>query len=135
MQISTVKYEPVHGDYLVTGAYDNTLRFFLAPEFKHAKTLAGHESKVMCLDISQGAERVPKRGLWAGPRGRPRRALWAGPRGGPRRALWAGPVGKVGTADGVAPADRPQSVLWPRPSHSPALLTLSTHSPLARRSH
>ena len=53
--VSSVRYEPTHGDFLVTSGYDNTVRLFVAPEWKHVKTLAGHEGKVMCVDISSGA--------------------------------------------------------------------------------
>lgn len=52
--MSTVKYDPARGDVLITGAYDNTVRLFVGPNWTLVKTLAGHEGKVMCLDVAPG---------------------------------------------------------------------------------
>lgn len=52
--MSTVKFEPNHGEFLVTSGYDDTVKIFMAPEWKHVKTLAGHEGKVMCMDVAHG---------------------------------------------------------------------------------
>jgi U4/U6 small nuclear ribonucleoprotein PRP4 len=61
--VSTVKYDPVRGDVLITGGYDNTVRLFVGPNWTLVKTLAGHEGKVMCLDVTPGtrlARRPPQ---------------------------------------------------------------------------
>ncbi len=42
------------GDYIVTSSYDNTAKVWAHPGWTPLKTLAGHESKVMCVDISPG---------------------------------------------------------------------------------
>lgn len=41
-----------HGNFLLTGAYDNTAKIWTHPGWSPLKTLAGHEGKVMGLDIS-----------------------------------------------------------------------------------
>jgi len=61
IQVSTVKFEPNHGEFLVTSGYDDTVKIFMAPEWKHVKTLAGHEGKVMCIDVAHGARPTGRR--------------------------------------------------------------------------
>ncbi|KAK6480865.1 U4/U6 small nuclear ribonucleoprotein Prp4-like [Huso huso] len=50
--LSGVKFQPTDGHYLLTGAYDNTAKVWTHPGWSPLKTLAGHEGKVMGLDIS-----------------------------------------------------------------------------------
>ncbi|XP_062515277.1 U4/U6 small nuclear ribonucleoprotein Prp4-like [Corticium candelabrum] len=50
--VSHVKFQSGQGKYLVTSSYDNTAKIWSHPGWSPLKTLAGHESKVMCIDIS-----------------------------------------------------------------------------------
>ncbi|KAJ7308054.1 hypothetical protein JRQ81_008557 [Phrynocephalus forsythii] len=50
--VTGVRFEPNHGSFLLTGAYDNTAKVWTHPGWSPLKTLAGHEGKVMGLDIS-----------------------------------------------------------------------------------
>lgn len=50
--ISHLKFQGCQGDYLVTSSYDNTAKVWGHPGWTPLKTLAGHEGKVMCVDIS-----------------------------------------------------------------------------------
>ncbi|MGH0174504.1 UNVERIFIED_CONTAM: hypothetical protein FKN15_068193 [Acipenser sinensis] len=50
--LSGVRFQPTDGHYLLTGAYDNTAKVWTHPGWSPLKTLAGHEGKVMGLDIS-----------------------------------------------------------------------------------
>ncbi|GAA6071713.1 U4/U6 small nuclear ribonucleoprotein Prp4-like, partial, partial [Tachysurus ichikawai] len=50
--ISSVKFQPTDGHYLLTGAYDNMAKVWTHPGWSPLKTLAGHEGKVMGLDLS-----------------------------------------------------------------------------------
>ncbi|KAM6985557.1 U4/U6 small nuclear ribonucleoprotein Prp4 [Aplochiton taeniatus] len=50
--VSSVKFQPTDGHYLLTGAYDNTAKVWTHPGWSPLKTLAGHEGKVMGVDIS-----------------------------------------------------------------------------------
>ena len=47
-----MRFEPTEGRYLLTAGYDNTCRLWGGPRFRLARTLAGHEGKVMGADIS-----------------------------------------------------------------------------------
>uniref|UniRef100_A0A3B3CPV7 Pre-mRNA splicing tri-snRNP complex factor PRPF4 n=1 Tax=Oryzias melastigma TaxID=30732 RepID=A0A3B3CPV7_ORYME len=48
--LSTVRFQ--HGHFLLTGAYDNTAKVWSHPGWTPLKTLAGHEGKVMSVDVS-----------------------------------------------------------------------------------
>ncbi|KAL4219446.1 U4/U6 small nuclear ribonucleoprotein Prp4 [Mactra antiquata] len=50
--VSKVKFQPQHGRYLVTASYDTTAKVWAHPVGAPIKTLAGHEGKVMSVDIS-----------------------------------------------------------------------------------
>lgn len=50
--VSSLKYEKTAGDFIVTGSFDNSAKLWTAPTCASLRTLAGHESKVMCVDIS-----------------------------------------------------------------------------------
>ncbi|KAK7094688.1 U4/U6 small nuclear ribonucleoprotein Prp4-like [Littorina saxatilis] len=50
--VSMVKFQPQHGNYLITGSYDNTAKVWANPNWAPLKTLAGHEGKVMALDVT-----------------------------------------------------------------------------------
>ncbi|GAQ77709.1 U4/U6 small nuclear ribonucleoprotein PRP4 [Klebsormidium nitens] len=50
--ITQVKYEPSQGYFLVTSSHDNTARIWSGKDFKPVKTLAGHEGKILDVDIS-----------------------------------------------------------------------------------
>lgn len=47
-----------HGNFLLTGAYDNTAKVWTHPCWSPLKTLAGHEGKVMGLDISMDGQLI-----------------------------------------------------------------------------
>ncbi|CAL1534286.1 unnamed protein product [Lymnaea stagnalis] len=51
--VSVVKFQPHHGNYLVTASYDGTAKIWAHPTWAPLKTLAGHESRIMGLDISR----------------------------------------------------------------------------------
>ncbi|GFR69290.1 U4/U6 small nuclear ribonucleoprotein Prp4 [Elysia marginata] len=44
--------QAVHGNYLVTASFDSTAKIWAHPTWAPLKTLAGHESRVLGLDIS-----------------------------------------------------------------------------------
>ncbi|KAJ3604965.1 hypothetical protein NHX12_027016 [Muraenolepis orangiensis] len=50
--VSAVRFQPTDGHFLVTAAYDNTAKAWSHPGWSPMKTLAGHEGKVMCVDVS-----------------------------------------------------------------------------------
>ncbi|KAM8854157.1 U4/U6 small nuclear ribonucleoprotein Prp4 isoform 2-T2 [Synchiropus picturatus] len=50
--VSAVRFQPTDGQYLLTGAYDSTAKVWTHPGWTPLKTLAGHEGKVMGIDIS-----------------------------------------------------------------------------------
>uniref|UniRef100_A0A667YK50 Pre-mRNA splicing tri-snRNP complex factor PRPF4 n=1 Tax=Myripristis murdjan TaxID=586833 RepID=A0A667YK50_9TELE len=50
--LSAVRFQPTEGHFLLTGAYDNTAKVWSHPGWSPLKTLAGHEGKVMGVDIS-----------------------------------------------------------------------------------
>ena len=51
--ISQVKFKPNAGKYLLTSGYDNMSKIWCGKKFRLTKTLAGHEGKVMCSDVSR----------------------------------------------------------------------------------
>ncbi|BFZ20632.1 hypothetical protein BsWGS_23671 [Bradybaena similaris] len=51
--VSAVRFQPHNGNYLVTASYDGTAKIWAHPTWAPLKTLAGHESRVMGLDISR----------------------------------------------------------------------------------
>ncbi|XP_066569436.1 U4/U6 small nuclear ribonucleoprotein Prp4 [Amia ocellicauda] len=56
--LSGVKFQPVDGHYLLTGAYDNTAKVWSHPGWSPLKTLAGHEGKVMGLDVAPDGQLI-----------------------------------------------------------------------------
>ncbi|XP_040014303.1 U4/U6 small nuclear ribonucleoprotein Prp4 [Xiphias gladius] len=50
--LSAVRFQPTDGHFLLTGAYDNTAKVWSHPGWTPLKTLAGHEGKVMGVDVS-----------------------------------------------------------------------------------
>ncbi|CAJ0968515.1 unnamed protein product [Ranitomeya imitator] len=56
--VSAVRFQPTNGQYLLTGAYDNTAKVWTHPLWSPLKTLAGHEGKVMGVDISSDGELI-----------------------------------------------------------------------------
>jgi len=50
--ISHLKFQGTTGDYIITSSYDNLAKIWAHPGWMPLKTLAGHEGKVMCVDIS-----------------------------------------------------------------------------------
>ena len=52
-----------HGEFLVSSSYDNSAKVWAHPGWTPLRTLAGHEGKVMCVDVSPGA----CHGTWEGP--------------------------------------------------------------------
>ena len=43
-----------HGEFLVSSSYDNSAKVWAHPGWTPLRTLAGHEGKVMCVDVSPG---------------------------------------------------------------------------------
>uniref|UniRef100_A0A3Q2G6H9 Uncharacterized protein n=1 Tax=Cyprinodon variegatus TaxID=28743 RepID=A0A3Q2G6H9_CYPVA len=52
LRLIPTKTEPKYGHFLLTGAYDNTAKVWSHPGWMPLKTLAGHEGKVMGVDMS-----------------------------------------------------------------------------------
>ncbi|XP_011407726.2 PREDICTED: U4/U6 small nuclear ribonucleoprotein Prp4-like, partial [Amphimedon queenslandica] len=50
--VSKLKFERNRGDFFVSSSYDNTAKIWGHPGWTPLQTLAGHESKVMCVDLS-----------------------------------------------------------------------------------
>ncbi|KAK3088517.1 hypothetical protein FSP39_020089 [Pinctada imbricata] len=50
--VSKLRFQPYHSNYLVTSSYDCTSKIWAHPTWAPLKTLAGHEGKVMGVDIS-----------------------------------------------------------------------------------
>lgn len=42
------------GEFLVSSSYDNSAKVWAHPGWTPLRTLAGHEGKVMCVDVSSG---------------------------------------------------------------------------------
>ena len=42
------------GDFILTASYDCTAKVWAHPGWTPLKTLAGHEGKLMCVDLSPG---------------------------------------------------------------------------------
>lgn len=53
--VSSVKFAPHHGKYLVTAGYDNFARIFSTDDFSLLSTLSGHDSRVVSMDVSPAA--------------------------------------------------------------------------------
>uniref|UniRef100_A0A6Q2ZLG0 Pre-mRNA processing factor 4 (PRP4)-like domain-containing protein n=1 Tax=Esox lucius TaxID=8010 RepID=A0A6Q2ZLG0_ESOLU len=56
--VSSVKFQPNDGHFLLTGAYDNTAKVWTHPGWSPLKTLAGHEGKVMGVDMSPDGQLI-----------------------------------------------------------------------------
>ncbi|KAI5615687.1 U4/U6 small nuclear ribonucleoprotein Prp4, partial [Silurus asotus] len=56
--VSSVKFQPTDGHYLLTGAYDSMAKVWTHPGWSPLKTLAGHEGKVMGLDLSPDGQLI-----------------------------------------------------------------------------
>ena len=54
--ISAVKYQPEHGNYLITSSYDKTCKVWNASSYSHITTLGGHEQRIMSCDIAAPAD-------------------------------------------------------------------------------
>eukprot|EP00126_Sphaerothecum_destruens_P002571 Sdes_comp15997_c0_seq3m5170 len=52
--VSSVKYEPVYGRYLVSSSYDTFCKVWAYQSWAPVRSLEGHEGKVMALDVSPG---------------------------------------------------------------------------------
>lgn len=52
--MSQVRFEPDTGAYLLTCGYDNVSKIWAGRTFSLARTLAGHEGKVMAGDVAAG---------------------------------------------------------------------------------
>ena len=51
-------YPATDGHFLVSGAYDNTAKVWTHPGWSPLKTLAGHEGKVMGVDMSPDGQLI-----------------------------------------------------------------------------
>ena len=56
--VTGVKFEPIHGNFSLTGAYDNTAKIWTHPGWSPLKTLAGHKGRVTGLDISSAGQLI-----------------------------------------------------------------------------
>lgn len=50
--IPDLKFQGSRGEYLITCSYDGTAKVWAHPGWSPLKTLAGHDGKVMCVDLS-----------------------------------------------------------------------------------
>merc|ERR1711964_667738 len=50
--VSTVKFEPEYGRYLLTSAYDQVARIWSTLDYGCTKALTGHGARVMAADIA-----------------------------------------------------------------------------------
>ncbi|KAL1524442.1 hypothetical protein AB1Y20_019337 [Prymnesium parvum] len=50
--ISHVRFEPNHGEFVLSSSYDNKVKLWSMRDFSLLKTMEGHEGRVMCADIS-----------------------------------------------------------------------------------
>ncbi|XP_077986471.1 U4/U6 small nuclear ribonucleoprotein Prp4-like [Glandiceps talaboti] len=50
--VSRVRFQKQNGDFLITSSYDNTAKVWAHPGWSPLMTLAGHEGKVMGVDVS-----------------------------------------------------------------------------------
>ncbi|XP_030853727.1 U4/U6 small nuclear ribonucleoprotein Prp4 [Strongylocentrotus purpuratus] len=50
--ITGLKFQGTTGDYLITCSYDGTAKVWAHPGWSPLNTLAGHDGKVMCVDLS-----------------------------------------------------------------------------------
>ena len=51
--VSHVVFQKTTGQFLLTSGYDRTAKAWLHPGWAPLRTLAGHDGKVMCVDVSQ----------------------------------------------------------------------------------
>lgn len=51
--VSKVKFQPSNGLYLVTSSYDKTAKIWNHPNWAPSQVLAGHEGRLMCVDVSR----------------------------------------------------------------------------------
>lgn len=56
-RINIFAFSEDDGDFIITSSYDNTAKVWAHPGWTPLKTLAGHEGKVMCIDLSPGVLR------------------------------------------------------------------------------
>jgi U4/U6 small nuclear ribonucleoprotein PRP4 len=54
--VSTAKYQPTTGAFIATASYDQTVKLWDAATFALLKTLRGHQSRIMRLDIAADGE-------------------------------------------------------------------------------
>ena len=51
--VSHVVFQKTTGQYLLTSGYDRVAKAWLHPGWAPLRTLAGHDDKVMCVDVSE----------------------------------------------------------------------------------
>ncbi|XP_038063536.1 U4/U6 small nuclear ribonucleoprotein Prp4-like [Patiria miniata] len=56
--VSGVKFQGSSGDYLISCSYDNTAKVWAHPGWSPLITLAGHDSKIMAVDISNNQQYI-----------------------------------------------------------------------------
>lgn len=56
--VSKTLFDKQAGNYILTASYDNTIKFWSSPNWTLIKNLTGHESKVMCVDVTNDNEYV-----------------------------------------------------------------------------
>jgi len=54
--LTHVKYEKSGGKYLVTSSFDAKAKIWMNPGWTPLKTLEGHESKIMGIDVTNDAK-------------------------------------------------------------------------------
>ncbi|OQR78776.1 U4/U6 small nuclear ribonucleoprotein Prp4-like [Tropilaelaps mercedesae] len=56
--ISRIKFDKSSGQFLVSASYDNTLKFWAAPDWTPIHKLSGHDGKVMSCDVDAKGEAI-----------------------------------------------------------------------------
>ena len=54
--VSQVRWEQLHGSFILTTGYDNEAKIWSARDYSLVKVLTGHEGKIMCGDVSTDDE-------------------------------------------------------------------------------
>lgn len=49
--ISSVKFAPTSGEFLLSSSYDGSVRAWSARDWSLLATIAGHEGRVSCVDV------------------------------------------------------------------------------------
>lgn len=56
--ISSLKYQPGNGNFLVTASLDHTCKIWDTSDYNPLRILTGHEDKIMCADVSKDSSSI-----------------------------------------------------------------------------